>query len=943
MPFTITRNVHVRRDRDGRVRLLRHLQEPYTAQVAALAAPTTQALAAAYTRDVAAIFEIDPAMLTTLGEKVGRVLKDEGSRLRLAEEKSILNTSPVSYRQTHLGLPIWEAGFTVRIQGQPLRVTSSESSVHYNVQVQKPDPKARFMPDRITPPLLVQLLGLRSRAKRPRINRTGLLIYRYDPAKRFDPESQHKGPLQGGPPTLPLRPVPETIRPGRYYVVTEVLFSLAPPGWRNLHWRAFVEPKTGAVLYLRAFVASATGQIFRRDPLTLTGDGTITPCSDAADLDPLAETVTLLGLTPPAAGDPQALSGEFVVLGELADPVVAPPTEPLPGDFSYSVVTDNFAAVNAYYHCDGLFRMMADMGFDLPTYFADTMFPITVDHRDASLGEVNARGYGNAAGNGAGGMGFNFAQSGCPVGIAADLRVVSHEFCHELLYEHVESPNFGFAHSAGDSLAAILCDPESQAPDRFLTFPWISIATVPPDDRRHDRAIGDGWAWGGVNDTGGYNSEQILSTTMFRVYRSTGGDSTNIDKERFGARYVAYLIIKAIGALSPATNPSDPDGFATALMDADAGTLDFDGIAGGAVHKVIRWGFEKQGLYQPAGAPTPVTSEGDPPDVDVYIDDGRNGEYEYLANFWNTEDIWNRLAADGGTEHETPVLSVTNYLYVRVKNRGTQTADDVVVKVYHCAPAAGLVWPDDWVPATTPELTAGSILSGDETIVGPFEWTPEEEGHECLLATVSADGDLSNIDPASLLPSATGPSPHWRLVPFDNNIAQRNVAPVPGGGGGLNLAAAFERRRFWARNPYDRTVRVRIDAILPEFLRRRKWEVRFLNAGGSSFTLGPRGSRQIVLGLKRGEEFSPADVRAAGKQVAIVFHMLADGVPVGGMTYAIDPKMKTPAPEHPEDLAKPDCTEAARRLLECLKCPAGEVKSVRVKRITVDIDLEGAD
>ncbi|MGK7939037.1 MAG: hypothetical protein AB4062_02540 [Crocosphaera sp.] len=35
---------------------------------------------------------------------------------------------------------------------------------------------------------------------------------------------------------------------------------------------------------------------------------------------------------------------------------------------------------------------------------------------------------------------------------------------------------------------------------------------------------------------------------------------------------------------------------------------DFEGQSGGAIHKVIRWAFEQQGLYQPPGAPRPVTT-----------------------------------------------------------------------------------------------------------------------------------------------------------------------------------------------------------------------------------------------------------------------------------------------------------------------------------------------
>src|SRR6185436_4879577 len=50
----------------------------------------------------------------------------------------------------------------------------------------------------------------------------------------------------------------------------------------------------------------------------------------------------------------------------------------------------------------------------------------------------------------------------------------------------------------------------------------------------------------------------------------------------------------------------------------------------------------------------------------------------------------------------------------------------------------------------------------------------------CVLMTVSATGDLSDIDGASLLPCAAGPTPVAQLVPFDNNIAMLEVAPVHG-------------------------------------------------------------------------------------------------------------------------------------------------------------------
>ena len=155
-------------------------------------------------------------------------------------------------------------------------------------------------------------------------------------------------------------------------------------------------------------------------------------------------------------------------------PNINPPT----GNFSYSVPTDDFAAVNAYHHCDAAFRMVQEMGFDIRNYFDGTNFPVPVDHRsdfgDGScpLGNcVNARADGNWSFTGSGGFQFALAAENCKVGIAADRRVVLHEFGHALLWDSVHSPNFGFAHSAGDSLAAILLDPESRSPDRFQTFP----------------------------------------------------------------------------------------------------------------------------------------------------------------------------------------------------------------------------------------------------------------------------------------------------------------------------------------------------------------------------------------------------------------------------------------------------------------------------------------
>jgi zinc metalloprotease ZmpB len=947
MAFQLSPNVHVERDGQGVVRHLAHLQAPYTLP-AGLAAPSPQALAGQYLRDVAQLYGIDQGCLKDLSRQMGSSLTQEGTLLQFAEQKSVMETTVVAYAQTHFGLPIWGAGVSVLMNAHPPRVTSSLSTFEHDVQIDFVDPaNFKVVPGQLNPELLARLLGQQD--AKIRINGTKLRIYRYDPVERYDPDASadrqpepiarapRETPMQAHAPILQLPDVAESIRAGQHYVVVEVLFTKAVDGWEELNWRCFIEPVSASVLYLRAFVAAATGAVYERDPLTATGDLMITAGSAAGTLDALRSIVTLPGLTPPAPGENQALRGEFVQLVNISDPAVAAPTEALPGTFSYSVPTDDFAAVNAYYHSDSVFRLVQSMGFNMATYFDGTSFPVRVDHR-ATIGGgcangncVNAQAPGNTTGTGSDGFRYALAATSQPVGIACDLRVVLHEFSHALLWDSVHSPNFGFAHSAGDSLAAILCDAGSQAPDRFQTFPWI----LP--DRRHDRAVASGLGWGGSNDVGGYSSEQILSTTMFRVYRSLGGDSADLNLQKYAARWTAYLIIRAIGSLatSPITPTPNASVFATTLMNADIGTTLFEGIGGGGVHKVIRWGFEKQGLYQPAGAPTPVITEGAPPAVDVYIDDGRAGEYTFLANHWSTTDIWNRLAADSGLTHETPVVGVTNYVYVRIKNRGTQSANNVVVKGYHCHPSTGLRWPDDWQAMTTAQVSVpGALASGDSTVVGPFEWTPEVVGHECLLAAVSATADLANTE------TVAGPMPEWWLVRNDNNIAQRNVAPVPGGGGGLSLAAAFKGRKFTARNPFDKAVQVKLDVVMPAFLRERQYELQFMNAGGAAFSLGARMDREIVMSLKQGREFTAADVEAS-KDAVIEVRAYVDEILTGGMSYQIDPQMKTPALETPQ-AAPPagECDGNAKQFLGCLNLSESEVKKVTIRKVTVDIVMK---
>ena len=209
------------------------------------------------------------------------------------------------------------------------------------------------------------------------------------------------------------------------------------------------------------------------------------------------------------------------------------------------------------------------------------------------------------------------------------------------------------------------------------------------------------------------------------------------------------------------------------LMESDIGTTDFEGQPGGVAHKVIRWAFEQQGSYQPPGSPTSVRTPGSPPEVDVFIDDGRGGEYTPQTRMMmDTTDLWSRRRADGGTGHEAPVTGNQNFVYVRVGNRGSTAAQNVTLRLFKSDNPVDPVWPDDWISVGTANSTR--IAEGEEVVVGPIEFAPAGEGDKGLLASVSVTEDESNLE---LVDGSISTS---KLVHCDNNIAFRKVTVVRG-------------------------------------------------------------------------------------------------------------------------------------------------------------------
>jgi hypothetical protein len=426
-----------------------------------------------------------------------------------------------------------------------------------------------------------------------------------------------------------------------------------------------------------------------------------------------------------------------------------------------------------------------------------------------------------------------------PLGIAADARWIWHEIGHVLLAASVGELEFRFAHSAGDALAAIVADPQSAlAADpiwRGATFPWVFTP------RRHDRCVLHGWGWGGalhyamsqVPDATpprrkGYWTEQIMSSSLFRLYRCIGGDTKLLGPpggpgettRESASHYCVYLIMKGIQTLgtSGVVLANEPDQFVTALMDADQHTgawnvswdLQWDVLydppppppvpfqfnrVGGCVWKVVRWAFEAQGMYTNAG--TITTAPGHPPAVDVYIKDLRPtaevtpygpieygpGSYTPVSLDWDPGQIQTDPTPQWQADPANGIVVAGGNISVMVGNRGSQQAANVQVWVWRCSWPAGAAppqWGDPlapWMPCN-PQPSAGQdIAPGAQTNFGPFAFAPPAGGRYIVLAKATCLDDSANIDPPTMLACSQMPTPLLDLVPNDNNLGLVVIGP----------------------------------------------------------------------------------------------------------------------------------------------------------------------
>src|SRR5438552_4819264 len=498
--------------------------------------------ASEYFQKLAEIYQLPAEQLKNMHQQVSFLDPiEQGIEYRQSEEKNFFDSTTIGYFQTIYNVPVWRTGMSVTIKQNPNRVVLSSNNSRDDIQLKLPSQQSiekwRDMLLHYAIPYKTQgfalqktefiahgefvheILGLKTKTSRgkkmetegrefPQLIRGRFYVYKYDAKNRQELPEQDKNKtdsidVENFHPTLPLPPVSGKIKDGNYYLVAEITFSLYTPQFGHLNWLALVEVETDSILYFRALVDGISGKVFEHDPITTTGDLTNTSNQSNAVLENASFYISrnLSNLDGPISGT-QHLRGTFININDVDTPSIAPPTKPSGTNFDFDVRTNDFAAVCAYYHANQLFDLVADLGFSVSTYFGGTTFPINIDHRDhygtTTGNEINAFCSGNGAG-GIGTVGFmlsDLTDTTNPIGRAVDKWVFWHEIGgHGTLWNHVDSANFGFAHSAGDGLAALQNDADSALrglSERFRYSPFRPISTSLPE-RRFDRDVATGW------------------------------------------------------------------------------------------------------------------------------------------------------------------------------------------------------------------------------------------------------------------------------------------------------------------------------------------------------------------------------------------------------------------------------------------------------------------
>lgn len=558
----------------------------------------------------------------------------------------------------------------------------------------------------------------------------------------------------------------------KYFLVWDITLTTKNPVDK---WKVLVDAYTGhviSVIDLKQYISK--GLVFDPNPAVTTGDLSLSPSSPTEVLDAQAINVDLQRLDPPQNGK-YFLDGRYVKMLEIESPNFVEPSE-TSGDFLYSCRDRRFLNVMCYYHID-CFQNYIQNQLRL---FNVCNFPLEVDPQGFNEDDNSHYMPPGNPGNPINRPYLGFGEGG--VRDAEDAQVILHEYGHAIqdnCNPGFNNPRSGLGEGFGDLLAAIYYDDKHhESRTRGLMFSWDAapFGAGPWPGRKYNM----NWYF----DSHEYTSEgdnhitgQLWCATIFELYRKLGGDSKS-KAIRQSARDITLRLHLMANFNIPTINAK---AFQAALeIEAANNNLAGWKYPNGIHRKVIYDVFSRRHLDQFT-----------PKEVDIYIDDGRNGGYGSMSGqdqfteslwkeeYWDTQDIWNKnipylddtsKSNGSSADHEGPIVGTETHLYVKIKNKGSNISGSgkASVQAYRSIKGKESKFEEDWTSIGT--LTVPNILprQSNGTIVGPFRYTPEKE-NEAVMIIVECDSDPSIIKNINSSISCQD------FVPFDNNIGMRLV------------------------------------------------------------------------------------------------------------------------------------------------------------------------
>jgi len=683
--------------------------------------------------------------------KVNRQLfKLEQITLDRAVLGSGVATQSMRYTQLHNDVPVYGAQLKIGLRKQDAVVTSAVNTLDYELPAALAPGRVTVSADQVVEAMRALFAG---QVKGMTFGTPKLYIYRHTTGEVPQP-SRADRPIRRF--MLDLG----TGVDGKAYLAWQLFMDTCEPSG---NWELWIDAIDGQILVVRDRRLNITrkGYVFWPDPIRSKQDTTLSWATAEGVLNLERKEVDLENLHDPM-GNPCKLASDNIECMDLETPTFPQPEST--GDFKYGAKQREFLSVMAYYYLDRLIAYLHTLGC---TDYNNSGAKVQVDAQ-ACNGADNSDSSLNVSGT----LIIHLGEGGVPD--ASDPAVPVHEYGHSIYRVLKVDSTYPYSYEQGwcDFLAACWLDRFNEHQfEREEVFTWDNCSAVHWDPTRRLN-LTEKFNDAGFNTYGHDFKGSIFASALWDWFLNMGGSSANANVRRWAAdeAICTYLdMIVLTGVNSPPTT------LVNGLIQAD------ENRTGGLYKKLIWDAFRRRGLWSDF---TPIGN------VDLYIRDSDTdlGEHASPQIHWTSPDIWvrNNPPTDPGENpddgHQPPINNVPNYLYARVFNRGSldAVANIFSVEAFHCSPATAMLWPTHFQTMGTQAITTAVSANGGSVRVGPFLWTPQIVGHECLLAVVKGSTDQTIADDVK----AKGAVDHWKLVRFDNNVGQRNVEPkdsTPGG------------------------------------------------------------------------------------------------------------------------------------------------------------------